>query len=164
MYYYEAKFDSETVNSHRAEGDYAEWSETCKNTFRHVTLVPQSSYRAIKSNVNLVTSDGWLVWVETSSGDSFGSGSRTGTDAIGIFATKEVAMQCAELVSSHASDRKSGSHQFIFLSPDGNDVDIGFAPWADYFGGLDEVHVQRVNLHQREEQADREDSKITVHD
>lgn len=162
MYHYRVNFDSRTVSETRGKGDFADWSRTNSNSFESVEVAPANAYDAVKSNVNLVVSDGWLVWVETSSGDSFGSGTRTGTDAIGIFATKEAAMQCSERLEAHAADRSSSS-SFSFASPDGNDVEIGYAPWSDYFGGLDEVHVQRVNLHEHGDQANRKESKITVH-
>lgn len=162
MYYYMVTFDHRVDHSERGEGDYADWSESCTNTFDCIEQFASESHKTCKSTVNLSVQDGWLVWVETSSGDSFGHGTRTGADAIGVFATKEAALQCAEAISETAKDR--GVSAFLFKSPDGQTIELGFAPWADYFGGLDEVHVQRVNLHTHGPGTIKDDNKITVHD
>ena len=114
--------------------DYS-WYESYDNFLG--SIIPNTSgYPDVVSTLKL-TKRGtyYLVWLEYSTGDSFGTSNKGSTLACGIFQDLKSANQLKKAIED-----SSGNSPIKLITSDGQEFEI-YDCWTDYFGGLDNVNI-----------------------
>lgn len=148
------EFESDCIESEREtdeNGDYVQygsWSEVYTNNIVP-RVIKDPKFPDVTSTLDIERGEkAFVVWVEYSTGDSFGHSSRSGTEAIAIFKDYVVAKELADAIEGHKPDRDisdwDNKYKLKLKTSDGQEFDIYTGSWHDYFGGLDEVHVDEV--------------------
>lgn len=121
--------------------DY-EWSADCSNYFRAIYKDGSDIASALDIPVGTPC---FVVWVEYSTGDSFGHGYRDQHSVIAVFTDKQSAEMLEKEILKNAKDyRTVGSpkaYSFKLTTPDGQELEV-HESWNGYFESLDEVHVE----------------------
>src|SRR5688572_22343793 len=82
---YEVFIDQHCNTSYHSGELYGDWSESYSNYFRSVNL-KSTNHPDVISDTEFKAGDKiWLVWVEYSTGDSFGHGYRSRVDSVAVF-------------------------------------------------------------------------------
>ena len=109
-------------HSERSEEEYGSWSSSYTNTIDRL-VKKVGEYPDVTSTLDLPPgTNALVVWAEWSSGDSFGNGTRSGSEAFGIFLDMASARAFKE-------ELESGS--------------VG-VPWDGYFESLDSINIDPV--------------------
>lgn len=143
---YKVEIDSYCDHYDYPEEEYGSWSASYTNYFKKVTKTKH--YPDVVSDIDFqVGQKCFLVWIEWSSGNSFGYSDRCSTEAIGIFKDEQSARELVKAIedSSVQYDAETDSrYRFYCKTSDGQEFEYGFAPWFGYFERLDEVHLERI--------------------
>jgi hypothetical protein len=136
---YSVHIDRDCVHDFHDGKEYGHWENEYVNTFQGVTKGDPKSYADIQSTLSFAEGDkGYVVWVEYSSGDSFGHGTRNDVSALAVFKDREAAGEFARAVEAHNTDEHGYTMKLI--TSDGQNHEV-CASWCGYFEHLDEVHV-----------------------
>ena len=126
---------------------YGDWSASYTNSIdTKVTRVkdPEKEYPDVTTPFEVKAGENALVvWVEWSSGDSFGHGTNSCVEVIGMFKDLDSAVNLKKQISEH-SDGKVASYKFT--TPDGQIFESGFASWHGYFETLESVNIDTVTV------------------
>lgn len=131
-----------THNEHSSE-PYGEWKESYDNRLDSVAR-KSKEYPDVTSIHDIPEGeDAWVVWIEWSSGDSFGWADYGCTDVIGIFRKQDyhAAEELAEQIRTKT--KKDGGFAYQFHTSDGQTF-TGCASWIGYFDSLENVNIDRV--------------------
>lgn len=137
-------------NSQRSDEPYGDWSESYSNSLKSVTKSSKSSN--VLSKFDFKKGDSaFLVWVEYSTGNSFGRSDRGCTEVIGIFKDVKHAKELAEKIQNHNDGKdvdtiKGDKYAYKFKTEDGQLFECGFASWVGYFENLEEIHIDHVTI------------------
>lgn len=134
-------------NYHVGEGDYPDWSEDTITRLNYATPIPEGYWDValFPNEVDPKLGDNiFVVWVEYSSGDSFGSSSGN-VEFLWAFTDAEKAYKLKELIYKDYRDDsyynfKSGNN-FNFYG-----VNIYTGTWKGYFESLQTVRVDRLEV------------------
>jgi hypothetical protein len=140
---YGVKIRSRCDHSERSDEQYGSWYESYTNRIGSA-VQSQTEYPDVTSTYEITPGeDAWVVWVEYSTGDSFGHGDCNGTEVVGIFRKEDyhAAKSLKEQIHRHAA---ADFASYRFETSDGQVFESGCAPWSGYFERLDEVHIDRV--------------------
>lgn len=141
LYGYDVDICQICIDSEYSESnsdDYL-WYESYDNFLGSIT--PNTSgYPDVVSTLKL-TKRGtyYLVWLEYSTGDSFGTWNKGSTLACGIFQDLKSANQLKKAIED-----SSGNSPIKLITSDGQEFEIYDCwtdRWTDYFGGLDNVNI-----------------------
>lgn len=149
---YKVNISQYCSHSHREDEEFGSWEESYDNSFENVEKVSKNGYPDVLSIFDLqIGEEGFVVWMEYSTGDSFGYSTRGSVEPVGIFKDKKVAQELVDAINSWDPDKareKSWDerNRFYFKTSDGQVFDYGFAPWSGYFENLDEVHINSFTL------------------
>lgn len=124
-----------------------EYSDDCSwyksyNNFLGSITPNTSGYPDVVSTLKL-TKRGtyYLVWLEYSTGDSFGTSNKGSTLACGIFQDFKSANQLKKAIEDSSGN---SSRSIKLITSDGQEFEI-YDCWTDYFGGLDDVNITEFN-------------------
>lgn len=148
VYPYKVEIHSECTHSEREDKEFGQWSEEYTNTLGEVSrLSPgKDNWPDIVSTHSFKQGNlAYLVWVEYSSGDSFGNDTRGHTLALGLFRNGNTAFELKNVVEQVSNYRDK--YSFEAATSDGQIFKEVRAPWCGYFENLDEVHVDQVIIH-----------------
>ena len=135
---YNVNICSKCDYSECSEEEFGDWSELYSNSFKSITKTDK--YPDVTSLHDFKSGDvAYLVWVEYSTGDSFGSGHRNGTEVIALLknGADATALEKAIFISGD---------KFSWTSSEGQVIEYGFAPWRGYFENLEDVHIETVTF------------------
>ena len=90
MFGYKVEIDSVCTHYEREDVEWGSWSSEHSNYFKQVFKVDKNNYPDIVSSLDIKEGeDCFVVWVEWSSGDSFGWGYRSNTEPLAILKTQD---------------------------------------------------------------------------
>ena len=139
MFGYKVEINSICTESYRSEEEWGSWSSQYSNYFEDVTKT--DTYPDITSSLDIKEGElCFVVWAEWSSGDSFGHGVNSNTEALAIFKDPESAKMFKKEVESITEYSRES-----FVTPDGQEHDI-YCPWTGYFEELTEIHIEQTIL------------------
>jgi hypothetical protein len=133
---YRAIFDRTLLEETVPEERFGDWYESYSNRLDSVELVGSS----IDAISNVIVDPGETViavWLEYSTGDSFGHGDKNSVQLCGVFKEHKSAEELAAFLSSTTG---SGTCH----TSDGQIFEYKYFPWQGYFETLEEVHVETV--------------------
>ncbi len=144
---YKVKIDTRCDYYERSDEEYGPWHGSYSNYFKGVTKSDLSV--DVVSDIDIKPGEiCYLVWIEYSSGDSFGIGDRECTEVIGIFKDEQSAKELAKSIEEHDNDDENRTwdekYGFYCKTSDGQEFKYGCAPWTGYFETLEEVHIETV--------------------
>lgn len=145
---YRASIEQRNVRSFRG-GKYEPWGERYDNNMVGVYRDDQSP--DVNSNLDIPEGTAtYVVWVEYSYGDSFGIAEKAGV--VGVFRDEMAANELRIAIEQHRPDRDTSDwenkYRLKLSTSDGQDFDIYTGSWHDYFGGLQDVHVDALAMGQ----------------
>ena len=137
-------------DTQRASEPYGKWSEDCVNTFRGVKVCPKNGYPSITTTLEIQPDTPChVVWLEYSSGDSFGRGRCNHTEILGVFTDLAAAKELANALRNHNVDDDNGfgpsKWTLELKTNDGQEHKI-HCGWLGYFEKLEEVHINTTNM------------------
>lgn len=137
MFGYKVNINSICEDSYRSEEEYGEWGATYSNSFDGVHK-STDKHPDVVSVEDLGTGTmAYVVWLDYSTGDSFGSGTRNCTDTPAIFSNIEDATKLASMIRTQS---ESGTVNYVFTASTGQVFSI-YASWSGYFETLENVYV-----------------------
>lgn len=143
MFGYRFSIDQTCTNSYHSGEQWGEWSESYVNR-SDAYIRKENKYPDVVCPYKLDSGDSaFVVWVEYSTGDSFGHGERNATETIAMFKDIKAALDLKNKLEKHAKDE---GYEYDLQCLDGQNIKSGFASWKGYFDHLDEVHVTPVVL------------------
>lgn len=145
LYGYDVDICQICINSEYSEtdseysGDYL-WYESYDNFLGSIT--PNTSgYPDVVSTLKLAKRGTYyLVWLEYSTGDSFGTSNKGSTLACGIFQDFKSANQLKKAIEDYSHEDYCENSPIKLITSDGQEFEI-YDCWTDYFGGLDNVNI-----------------------
>lgn len=145
---YSVKIDSKRIYYYRSPEKWGEWkSEYLNQAPDCITIVDHSSEECdviteLEFNHGEIA---YLVWVEWSSGDSFGIGINSQTEPLGLFKDRKSAEELKEEILK-ANEKKTHDH-IILKTSDGQSFNIYIYPdWHWYFERLENVYISNVTI------------------
>jgi hypothetical protein len=142
---YQVKISQYCDYSEHSEEEYGSWEESYSNSFESCTKT-NSQFADVYSSVDTAKTGGYLVWVEYSTGDSFGHSDRGSVESIAIFEKAESAQQLKNLITQWDQEYRRNEGKFEYsreVEIEGQKLKI-FCPWTGYFEHLEEVHIQKI--------------------
>lgn len=142
---YKVIFDCICNDHHQAEGEYGSWSADYSTTYNRIEK--STNHPDVVSTVDLTTSEGFLVWVNWGSGDSFGHASGKHYEALGIFETQEYAKDFIvwlEEITPIARKNYDNNKTYIYTK-NGQIISFGYyLSWSGYFDSGVVFHIEQV--------------------
>lgn len=147
-YGYSIKIESRCTHDEREDKQWGSWSTEYDNSIAR-NGEKTDEYPDVASIHDIAPgSHALVVWVEWSTGDSFGHGKRTGTEILGLFkdaaSAKSLKEQLEKDYMSYTNYSRSKPHEYNYKTPDGQVFTSKFAPWSGYFESLDSVNMDSV--------------------
>lgn len=127
--------------------EYGSWSSSNSNSFDSISRC--AKYPDVICPIKFKEGDKcYVVWVEYSTGDSFGHADRGSVESIGVFKDYACAEELQEQLLKFNPDVNTNDwenkYRFEYQTSDGQEFKIGFVPWVGYFETLDEVHISKA--------------------
>ena len=149
QYGYKVTVESYCNESYHSGKQFGEWRESYTNNLKSIAS-HDGKYPDVNSIHNIEKGKPALVvWIEWSTGDSFGHGNRTCTEIMGLFKDMESALSLKTQIESwnpRENKKWEEAHSYHFKTPDGQEFKSGFAPWSGHFESLDSVNVDVVTI------------------
>lgn len=129
--------------------EYGSWSETWDNKFCFVEVVETVTHNTIKSKLDIKPGEeAIVVWIEWSSGDSFGYADNKYVEPIAVFKDVSSAEQLKEKILEHVQIyQEEGNFEKAYhlklTTNDGQTFDE-YCDWIGYFERLEEVHIEHT--------------------
>lgn len=134
------------THSEREDKQYGDWYESYTNTLSSFAI-KDVEYPDVVSILDIPTNtQAFVVWVEYSSGDSFGRGDRNNTTIVGIFKDVDSAffLKSALEEDYNRPARNWEDRGYKIETADGQLFESVYTPWKGYFESLDSVNVDAV--------------------
>ena len=149
QYGYKVTMESYCNESYHSGEQFGEWRESYTNHLKSIAS-RDDKYPDVNSIHKIEPGQGALVvWIEYSSGDSFGHADRKYTEIMGLFKDMESALSLKTQIESwnpRENKKWEEAHSYHFKTPDGQEFKSGFAPWSGHFESLDSVNVDVVTI------------------
>lgn len=153
-YGYNVKISSHCDESYHDGEQYGSWHSHSTNTFEELTKCDEKdAYPDVTSIHDFKIGDvAFLVWAEWSTGDSFGHGTNSSSEAFALLKNAEDAFKLAQALREATGNQKAkkweDQYRFDWKSSDGQKVSSGFLPWLGYFENLENVYVETIQVGQ----------------
>lgn len=147
MFGYKIDIDSCCDYKEHSNEQYGSWSESYSNTLGRIATKTDKYPDVVTPYDIPAGSNALVVWVEWSTGDSFGNGTRSCTDIIGMFKDLDSAASLRDQLEEHNrgnGKRNDNVPNYKFETPDGQVFGSAWAPWFGYFECLESVNVDTV--------------------
>lgn len=118
---------------------YGDWSSSFNNSFGTISKSTDIGRTDVVSTINLEKSKGYLVWLEYSTGNSFGSAYCGSIESIGVVET----LEAAEDLKKQLKDMKGNCCRQKVKTLDDQVIDV-YPSWDGYFECLEEVHIEEL--------------------
>lgn len=147
MFGYNVTIDRTTVSETHDGKEYGEWSAKYTHAINN-KVTKTTDCPDVISPVDIpVGTNALVVWVEWSSGDSFGHGVCSDAEPFGIFLDMSAAKELKQQIEKYT---RKGSicvvDSYQFNTSDGQEFTGEFTPWLGYFENLEEVHIDSVTV------------------
>jgi hypothetical protein len=134
---YRVVIDSHCDESSYPSEPYGDWSESWSHYFRSIHLLGSGQHSDVNSDHSFNVGDHvYVVWLEYSSGDSFGWANSKYVSVVGVLKTQEAADEFEAWIN-HTKEEDGN----IFESSDGQTIEV-YRSWVGYFESLETVHIQ----------------------
>jgi hypothetical protein len=147
---YNVNIEQNCTFREESEEEWGEWNAQYNNKLIDVNKSNKDSQFEVLSDFDFkVGGAAYLVWLEYSSGDSFGQSYCGGVEAIGLFKNKKCAEELENFIKKDYEDSKKvfGTNMLNYTTSDGQNFDYIYTyPWKDYFGGLENVYVEKIKI------------------
>lgn len=132
------------LHSERSSEQYGHWEESYHNYFKSIRR--STGYTSITSDLDLpVGIPCFLVWVEWSSGDSFGQGFCNNAEAVAVFDDYEDANNFSHWIRKNRNYRDEGfEYSQHYITAKGEDITVYLGSWVGYFETLESVHIEHT--------------------
>lgn len=147
MQKFKVDIERDCYESYHSGEEFGEWRESYNNEFKGITMDDSIEYPDVSSSLKFKTGDTvYVVWVEYSYGDSFGGANCAGTETVAVFKDAESAYVLKRAIETQNTSKGDwdNRYQLDVTTPDGQKFKFSTISWHDYFGGLDEVHVEEA--------------------
>lgn len=146
---YKVVINSHCEHNERSPESYGSWSSSHSNEFESVKKcdITSSVLNPDVTSVHdfSVGSIAYLVWAQWGSGDSFGHGKGSDTEAFALLRDSADAFRLKNaLEQAKPNPKAKRENHFYWVSSDGQVVETGFLPWFGYFESLESVHIEAV--------------------
>ena len=140
MFGYKVKITKDRYFYESAKEQYGEWSASSGHSIDNY-ITREEEHPDVTAPFELLPGDkAYVVWVQWSSGDSFGYESGADAEAVAIFKDLQVAVK---LITKIQNDAKSNTLKFI---GENQTIDIKWCPWSGYFEHVDFVQYKEVEM------------------
>lgn len=148
---YKVELEEHTNSYESAQELYGEWSSSSGWYFRKITKVKdiEKSYADITSELDIDPGEIVnVVWLEYSTGDSFGHAYKGKACAVAIF--KADSYEATEDFVKHINKQQYNSdseymYQNVYEALDGQKIHF-YSEWSGYFETLEEVHIEHTRI------------------
>lgn len=138
VYGYKVNIKQRCVSEERSTEQFGSWHKSYSNAAPSY-IEKEDKYPDVLSTYDCENGDVViLVWIEYSTGDSFGKPDRGSAEAIGVFTDMKAAKELKNHITKQADDNKDG---YCIKTSDGQVFQSDYAPWNGYFEKLEEVHL-----------------------
>ena len=122
QYGYKVTMESYCNESYHSGKQFGEWRESYTNHLKSIAA-RDDKYPDVNSIHKIEPGQGALVvWIEWSTGDSFGHGDRTCTEIMGLFKDMESALSLKTQIESWIPNKKAkkweDTHSYHFKTPE----------------------------------------------
>jgi len=153
MFGYTVYLEQTNHISEREEAEWGSWSSDNSWDFRGVSK--GGEYPDIASSLDIPAGeDCFVVWVQWSSGDSFGHSSGAYAEPIGIFKSIAAAHELADAVENlhnfECGKMQKNGDGYIIDTSDGQHFEDNFCSWRGYFESVDCVAIEHTFVKQGE--------------
>lgn len=134
-------------HSERSDEEYSDWSESYSNSFYSISKTEE--YADVYSPVDLDKQEGFLVWAEYSTGDSFGSSDRGSVEVLVLCSTLAKAEEFRKKLQDWTDKKRSGADSGTDWNWDFKATVEGqefkmHIPWLGYFEHLDSINIESI--------------------
>lgn len=146
---YKVNIQQHCDHSERSEEEYGSWSESYSNSYESISKVANKQYADVYSTIDLDKQEGFLVWAEYSTGDSFGNSDRGSVEVLALFSSMAKALEFKKKLEDWTAKKNDGAYS-------GTDFDYNFkakvdkqeiqfhVPWLGYFEHLDSINIESI--------------------
>ncbi len=139
---YNVEIYSYCTNSESSDEEWGSWSSDHTNIFKSAKPVKKTDLVDVNSSLDIKSGEtAYIVWVEYSTGDSFGCANRGSIEVVGIFQDQDSAQQFKKYL-----EKSKDKAELDLTTDDGQSFHCNWAPWAGYFEYLDEVYIEETTL------------------
>jgi hypothetical protein len=136
---YKVIIHSDCYDSEYSSEKYGDWSESWTNYFGSIHKLAPGQYGDVNSDFDFTEEEKvYVVWVEYSTGDSFGWAKNGCAVAVGVFRTYKDAQALETWIKN-----KEKSYGSTYDSPDGQVLDV-YCEWEGYFENLETVNIEQT--------------------
>lgn len=140
-----AKIQRNQLEYYHSGEQYGEWRESWENTFLGVEVVPSGGDVFTLDGNMMGGDDIYIVWVEWSSGDSFGNSDKGDVEVVASFKNRATAEALEKAIYKGSG---KGKYSFKFQIDKDNPkscIDV-YEAWEGYFESLDNVYIEKVTV------------------
>lgn len=150
IYKYNAHFNSTQTEYTESSEQWGSWSSSHENSFSDIEKVT-TEYADIYSEIDLDKTKAYLVWAEYSTGNSFGTSTRSQIEIIKLLSSEQDALTLKSYLLKKNEAYKNGRYHTgdfkvadtVFIEGKSQKI---YTPWEGWFETLEDIHVQEVGL------------------
>lgn len=148
---YKVDIISYCYQSEHATEQFGSWSTSYNNSFGSIRKsVKKKDYPDITSVINFAPgAEVFVVWLEWSSGDSFGQGYCNNVAEVAVFNNMQDAGKLKDLIENPVYQQKDPEFDagiIPFKSQDGQILELYVGDWTGYFETLESVHIEHTTM------------------
>ena len=134
---------TENLGGDRHDDEWSRDSYSTRHDFDHLVLVSEGDYFDLETAFEVVKGrEYYLVAAIYSTGDSFGHDEGSGVEYLDLYENREDAQKAVdEILKANLRDDEKG---YAYTMANGKRFKSDWAPWYDYFGGLDSIEVYNL--------------------
>jgi len=144
---YKVKINSDCVDSYHSDEEFGEWSNSYSNSFESIRRKrDKEEIPDVVTDLDIPAGEEcFVVWLEYSTGDSFGYSSFGGTEVVGLFKDYDAANELKNHVeSTRGADYPFDGSRIKYVAKDGQNIDVYYGTWTGYFEHLEIVHIEKT--------------------
>lgn len=139
---YRVELECTNLGSYRSNEQWGDWSAESEHELVGISRCEE--YPDIVSSLDIKDGEKcFVVWVQWSSGDSFGHHSGAYSEAFAVFKDKACAEAFAKALRAADVEKQS---IITFESEDGQTITINYFPFYGYFESVDFIEVAEMRM------------------
>lgn len=137
-----------------ASKKYGHWERSYSNSFEKISTQAKGIPDGVSDFDIQPGETCYVVWLEYSSGNSFGMAENENIEVVGVFKDKKCAKELEQVIKKQNQAYRQGDfafgeswedmHKFYCKTSDGQEFQYGFCPWYGYFEVLENVYVEEA--------------------
>lgn len=155
---YKVDIGQECEKDIEADEEFGSWERSYSNWFEKISKT--KGVPDVVSDFDIQPGETcYVVWVEYSSGNSFGTAENENVEVVGVFKDKECAKQLEKAIEEQNQAYRQGDfafgeswedkNKFYCKTSDGQEFQYGFCPWYGYFEVLENVYVEECEMEEK---------------